>query len=141
MANLRAEIEAKLVTLNEELSEVTSEIEVSRQADQEEDVAVTRDLLDKKSMLIQQIFDLQSDLESYKETDSSSVDTGNSVKLDVNGMHKEVTIVPSAQADPSRGYISASSPLGNALVGKRKGESFVFETPAGRQSFQVVEIK
>ena len=141
MANLRAEIEAKLNTLNSELSEVTSEIELSRQADNEEDVAVTRDLLDKKAMLIQQISDFTEDLENYKVTDSTSVDMGNSVKLSVNGSHKEITIVPSAQADPSRGYISVSSPLGNALVGKRKGESFVFETPAGKQAFEVVEIK
>ncbi len=140
MADLKVELEQKLNELKLELQTITTEIELSRREDQEEDVAVTRDLLDQKAMLIQQISNIEMDMTTFKETDTSTIDMGNAVSLDVGGAKKTITIVPSAQADPSRGYISVSSPLGTALVGKKKGEKITLETPAGKQAYQVMEI-
>lgn len=141
MANLKVELENKLEELKMELQTITTDIELSRREDQEEDVAVTRDLLDQKTMLIQQITDIEEDLGTFKETNTNIIDLGNAVSLDIGGSTKDITIVPSAQADPSRGYISANSPLGTALVGKKRGETVSLETPAGKQSYRVVEIK
>ncbi|MBN1915559.1 GreA/GreB family elongation factor [Candidatus Dojkabacteria bacterium] len=142
MSNLRDELKSKLDELKIELQSITNDIDISRREDQEEDVAVTRDLLDQKTMLIQQIADIEDDLDTYRENNTTSiVDMGNAVSLEIGGLTKEITIVPSAQADPSRGYISSGSPLGIALVGKKKGETILLETPAGRQFYQIVEIK
>ena len=36
--------------------------------------------------------------------------------------------------------ISHLSPLGEAMMGKKKGDTFTFTTPTGRQEYTIVEI-
>lgn len=43
-------------------------------------------------------------------------------------------------SDPSFGCISVKSPLGQALIGREKGESFTVQTPKGAQEFEILEI-
>lgn len=50
------------------------------------------------------------------------------------------TIVGSEEADMRAKKISHLSPLGKALMGKKKGDTFVFKTPAGSQEYTVVSI-
>lgn len=54
---------------------------------------------------------------------------------------KTFTIVGSEEADASQGKISTRSPLGLAAAGKKKGESFSFETPSGKMSYKIVDIR
>lgn len=51
------------------------------------------------------------------------------------------TIVGSEEADTAAGKISFKSPLGQALLGKKKGEEFKFKTPAGEVKYTVVSIE
>lgn len=71
-----------------------------------------------------------------------SVDFGSTVAIRKDGEKDEhtYTIVGSEEADMRARKISHVSPLGSALMGKKKGESFTFETPTGRQSYTVVSI-
>jgi len=50
-------------------------------------------------------------------------------------------IVGSAEADPTQGTISNESPLGSALLGKRKGDSATITTPSGKKlTFTILSI-
>ncbi|HWP66836.1 MAG TPA: transcription elongation factor GreA [Candidatus Limnocylindria bacterium] len=49
-------------------------------------------------------------------------------------------IVFPEEVDPSRGQISLSSPLGQALMNKRVGDEAVVHTPKGRRTYQVIEL-
>lgn len=51
------------------------------------------------------------------------------------------TIVGAEEADMIHGKISYHSPLGGALMGKKKGESFNFATPNGKQHYKIIEVK
>ncbi len=51
------------------------------------------------------------------------------------------TIVGSEETDTAAGKISFKSPLGQALLGKKKGEEFTFKTPAGEMKYAVVSIE
>ncbi len=51
------------------------------------------------------------------------------------------TIVGSAEADPSKGRISNSSPMGMALMGQRVGTTVRVNTPGGLLSFQLLHIE
>lgn len=51
------------------------------------------------------------------------------------------TIVGSEEADMREKKISHLSPMGQALMNKKKGESFVFTTPGGRQEYTIVDIE
>ncbi len=52
----------------------------------------------------------------------------------------EYTIVGSEEADMRVKKLSHVSPLGAALMGKKKGDVFTFETPAGKQTYIVDKI-
>ncbi|HYF29384.1 MAG TPA: transcription elongation factor GreA [Candidatus Paceibacterota bacterium] len=50
------------------------------------------------------------------------------------------TIVGSEEADMRVHKLSHVSPLGAALMGKKKGDIFTFETPAGKQTYTVEKV-
>lgn len=52
----------------------------------------------------------------------------------------EYTIVGSQEADMREKKLSHISPLGAALMGKKKGDEFTFETPAGKQTYTIEKI-
>ncbi len=51
------------------------------------------------------------------------------------------TIVGSEEADMRDKKISHLSPMGEALMNKKKGDTFTFQTPNGRQEYAVVDIE
>lgn len=50
-------------------------------------------------------------------------------------------LVGEDEADLSKGRISVLAPLGRALIGKSKGDFFVFKSPAGEREFEVEDIR
>ena len=68
-----------------------------------------------------------------KETDPAKDGAGKSKRI--------FTIVGSEEADAASGKISVKSPLGQAALGKSKGESFSFQTPAGLMVYKIVDLK
>src|SRR3990167_9651966 len=51
------------------------------------------------------------------------------------------TIVGSDEANIHEKKLSYLSPLGEALMGKTKGDEFTFETPAGKQKYKVLKVE
>jgi len=60
-------------------------------------------------------------------------------KADSNEAH-EYTIVGSEEADMRARKLSHVSPLGAALMGKKKGDTFTFETPNGKQTYTIQKV-
>lgn len=50
------------------------------------------------------------------------------------------TIVGSEEANIHDHKLSYLSPLGEALMGKAKGDEFTFETPGGKQKYKVLKV-
>jgi len=74
---------------------------------------------------------------------SSSVEVGTTVVVKKKGDSAERTfqIVGSEEVDMAAGKISYKSPLGEALLGKKKGETSNFETPGGMTEYVIVKIQ
>lgn len=53
----------------------------------------------------------------------------------------EYTIVGSAESDPAANRISNESPVGQALMGKKKGEIVSVNVPAGVIQYEILDIK
>ncbi|MSR73041.1 transcription elongation factor GreA [Candidatus Parcubacteria bacterium] len=96
------------------------------------------------------IEDRISKLESIMKTsvivsshDTNSVDVGSvvTVQKEKEKSDHTYTIVGSEEADISAFKISMTSPLGAALIGRKKGEHFSVSTPSGIMKYTVVEIK
>jgi len=57
------------------------------------------------------------------------IDLGAKVTVEVSNQMDEFTIVGSLEADPALGKISNESPVGQALLGHRKGEEISVSSP------------
>ena len=65
---------------------------------------------------------------------------GSTVVIESPDGKEKYTIVGSAEAAPRDGRISNESPLGRALLGRRKGETVKVAAPAGETDFKIVGI-
>ncbi|OGG41964.1 transcription elongation factor GreA [Candidatus Kaiserbacteria bacterium RIFCSPHIGHO2_01_FULL_46_22] len=70
------------------------------------------------------------------------VGLGSQVTIQKDGDKQErtYTIVGTEEANIHEHKLSYLSPLGEALLGKGKGDTFSFETPAGKQTYKVVKV-
>ena len=94
------------------------------------DVALTQIYFDSKIKRINE-----------DEVDASVISIGSVVKLKkADGSVCEYSIVGSNEADPDSFKISDQSPIGKKLLGARAGATVVVEVPAGRVTFDVLEV-
>lgn len=96
----------------------------------------------------QNIADLEIKIRHAKVIDSAEIDTktvqiGNLVKLHDEEFDEEVdyTIVGSAEVNLAENKISNESPIGKALLGRKKGDIVDVEAPAGIIKFKILAIK
>ncbi len=73
--------------------------------------------------------------------DTSAVSIGSVVTVQKGKDQNTFTIVGSEEADMSLGKISVKSPFGVAVLGKKKGESFSFQTPSGMMEYEILKIQ
>ena len=59
---------------------------------------------------------------------------------DENGKEVRYWIVGSDESDPPRGRISILSPLARTLIGKRVGDNVTAQLPAGKKTFDILEV-
>jgi transcription elongation factor GreA len=80
---------------------------------------------------------------SKKDIAKDVVSIGSKVKLrDVSAKETiEYHIVGSAEANPSENKLSNESPVGKAIIGKKKGETVEVAAPRGKMRFKILEIK
>jgi transcription elongation factor GreA len=52
----------------------------------------------------------------------------------------DIRVVTSVEADPNRDTVSNESPLGQAIMGHKKGETIKFEAPEGTKSYKIGKI-
>ena len=69
------------------------------------------------------------------------VNLGATVLVEFNGETDEFTIVGTMEADPPNKKISEESPIGQALLGKKVGETVVIKTPIINHSCKITKIK
>jgi transcription elongation factor GreA len=69
-----------------------------------------------------------------------TIDIGCKVTVTLSGKEHTYEIVGEWEADPLKKKISHTSPLGQALVGKKMGENVEFEAPAGKVVYKIKKI-
>jgi transcription elongation factor GreA len=78
-----------------------------------------------------------------KDIAKDVVSVGSKVRLrDLDAKQTvEYRIVGSAEADPADNKLSNESPVGKAILGKKKGETVEVSAPRGSMKFKILEIK
>jgi transcription elongation factor GreA len=100
-----------------------------------------------QGMLELQIAKLQEEIRNARIIDESKMDTSKVLILSVvkiknlkNNAVMTYTLVPENEADLKAGKISVSSPIARGLLGKQVGEKAEIEVPAGKMTFEIIEI-
>ena len=79
------------------------------------------------------------DEEAVRTSDTAQI--GSTIVVGHDGGERTYQIVSAIEADASAGRISADSPIGSALLGKKRGETVEVEVPAGKQRFTIRELR
>ncbi len=101
---------------------------------------------EEQAQIEARIKELEQTLQDVKiietDTNKSKISLGSQVKLLDMEFQEEVIfmIVGSTESDPSNGKISNESPLGNALIGHKTGDTVDVNSPDGIIKYKVIEI-
>lgn len=99
-----------------------------------------------QAMIEKRIVELESMLRNavVLEADAKAVTgiigVGSKVTVDFDGEEETYTLVGAIEAKPSANLISTESPIGQALRGKRAGDSAVVETPGGSTTLKIKAV-
>ena len=104
-----------------------------------------RDAMDELALQEGRIGELRALLASAETIEDVPSDgvirLGARVKIrHADGEEASYMLVSPAEADPRRGRISEESPIGRALVGRRKNEEVTAETPSGPEHLVVLDV-
>ena len=101
------------------------------------------DAKQEQSFLEGRIATLEAQLrnaEVIEKGNGDKVDIGSKVVIKGVEGEETFTIVGSAEAAPREGRISNESPVGAALMGRKKGDKVVVQAPAGPIEYTLVNI-
>jgi transcription elongation factor GreA len=71
---------------------------------------------------------------------ATHVQIGSTVTIQSKDGKESFTIVGSAEAAPADGRISNESPVGRALLGRKKGDEVTVSVPAGDSKYKILSI-
>ena len=116
-------------------------------ANEDGDVSDNSEYEDMKEELImadrriQELEYLLATAEEIEPAEDGTVGLGSKVTL-VGSDGEEATwiLVDPAEADTRNGSISTDSPVGHAVMGKRKGDSATVDTPGGEIVYTVTDV-
>jgi transcription elongation factor GreA len=143
---LKAELD---VLSGEKRREIADRIAAAREFGEIAENAEYDDAKNEQMMLEHRISQLEERLANAQVIDPKHVDTsvvsiGSVVRLrDVDAKQTvEYFIVGSAEANPAEQKLSNESPVGKAIMGRKKGETVEVLTPRGSKvKFKIMEIK
>lgn len=126
--------------------EIANELEQATEQGDLSENAAYKSALEEKEMNENKIENLEAILATATivegDKDKSSVGLGNNVTiLAVKTKKKlEISIVGHNEADPISGKISLDSPLGRALIDRKKGEKVSVVLPTGEVEYTIEKI-
>ena len=133
---------------NEKRREVADRIRQAREFGDINENAEYDDAKNEQALLEQRIAKLEERLRDARvlekgEVKSDVVSVGSLVRLrDIDaGKTFEYQIVGSAEADPAELRLSNESPVGKAIIGRKKGETVEVAAPRGSLKFKIMDIK
>lgn len=83
---------------------------------------------------------LKDSVVAEKHQSTSSIGMGSRLTVKVQGKEFNFEIVGSNEVDPAAGKISNESPLGQAFLGKGKGDKVEVTTPAATVKYEILSV-
>ena len=137
------DLKKELEQLLEERKIITVKIKEAREFGDLSENAEYQEAKTKQSFIEGRIAEIEAMLKIAKVIDNNNrtngrVALGSTIKLDKINM--EYIITGSNEANPIEGKISNESPLGQALMGRSKGDMIKIVTPDGEKQYKIIKI-
>jgi transcription elongation factor GreA len=133
---------------NEKRREVADRIRIAREFGDIAENAEYDDAKNEQALLEARIAKLEEQLSAARvigkhEITSDVVSIGSRVRLKDMDANETVEyhIVGSAEANPAQHKLSNESPVGKAILGRKKGEVVEVAAPRGSLKFKIMDIK
>ena len=142
-----------------ELEERLHDLQVDGRAKAAEEIRVAREFGDlsenaeydvakeEQGKMEAEIVEIEAKLRNAKIIEEKKkgdyVDFGSKVKIQNADTQEEFdyTVVGSSESNPTLGKISNDSPIGKAIMGKKKGEQVVVKVPVGAVTYKILKIQ
>ncbi len=126
--------------------EIAEHLEYAKSLGDLSENAEYQEAREEQAMIEDRIQKLESMLKSAEIMSihhSEKVDVGAAVTIERDGDSRRTSfkIVGSEEADVKQGKLSIRSPLGEAMLDKKKGEKFSVKTPKGVVNYHIVSIE
>jgi transcription elongation factor GreA len=139
-----AELETELAALVAERGPVAERIKTAREFGdlaENAEYQTARQEQERNESRISEIEHILHNTEVIKTPRGQQVQLGSRVELKAkDGKKKQFQVVGTVEADPLEGKISDESPLGKAVLGKKKGDSVEIVTPAETSQYVIASI-
>lgn len=76
-----------------------------------------------------------------KAHDTNVVSVGTKVDIELSGKKQTFEIVGPTESDPAAGKISSESPIGNAVLGRKSGDTLTVHAPGGILTVKILALK
>jgi len=139
----KKELEAELEELKGRRGDIADKIAEARDFGDLSENAEYDSAREEQGLLesrVAEIEDILLNAELIKAGKSSKVSLGSKVELKTGKKTVAYTVVGPVEADPLEGKISNESPIGEALMGKKVGDSATISTPKGEITYEIVSI-
>lgn len=130
----------------EKLLELAKQIAEAKELGDLSENAEYQEAKDEQGLVAKKINELEEILRTATITSTGNINTtiveiGNSLVVESDKIKYNFTIVSSNEVNPSKGEISNESPLGQAFLGKKKGDIVEVVVPRGLITYKILEIK
>jgi len=124
--------------------EISEKIELAKEHGDLSENAEYQEARNEQAFAEGRILEIESILKNatvVQNEGGGSVQVGSAVILEVNGKETNFTLVGSHEGDPAKGLLSCDSPIGQAILLKKAGDSVEVETPRGLLLYKIVKVK
>jgi len=128
---------------NVERREISKKIKKAASFGDLKENAAYHEAKEAQGFLEGKILELKSSIvraEVVEKKENGKIQIGSIVILDSDEEKEEYQIVGSEEVDVLKGKISYKSPLGKALLGKKKGEEVKIKSPEGEAEYLISDI-
>ena len=149
MDAVRKKLKTELAELEDELhNKLPKEISRAREWGDLKENAEYKAAMERQAMVSARIGQLLQRMEEVDSIDISKLPTDTAAygsKVVLYDLEREDEIeyklVTSEEADPDKGLLSTSSPIGQAIIGKEEGDEIRVKTPKGWRNFEIASLE
>lgn len=143
----KVRLEQELVNLRKvRMPELSRRIQDATEHGDISDNSEYEDMKEEYMHLESRVYDLEQTLDHAEVIEAGSgdgtVQLGSHVTVkDEDGIEEQWLLVSSAEASSSENRVSADSPVGKALIGRRAGDTAAVETPGGSFTYSIINVE